>query len=186
MKKTKVIGIMGVPACGKSTLMKKLISEYDRRDWIPFKKEQLVTGIKLKKQNLYILGTYADGETFGGTDRLSMAVQPKVKIFLQNIPAGSTVVFEGDRLSNASFFEYVLDEEETLDLNIINIEVDKSIIAERHIDRKDEQSEQFCQSRETKYSNILSNFVLMDSIETFANNNVDEQRIILEYISSLI
>ena len=71
----KVIAIGGEPATGKTTLMFELIKLAD--DWEIVKPKKLLDAMYSKKQNLYILGKYAnDGNVFQGTDRLSMAVQP--------------------------------------------------------------------------------------------------------------
>ena len=67
----EIIAIGGVPASGKSTLMKKVIKEYK-----PLKtfKYGLIRGLYDKEKNLYFIGIY-DDSVFCGTDKLSMAVQ---------------------------------------------------------------------------------------------------------------
>jgi len=73
MKKVKLIGIVGMPGTGKTTMMREWIS---RREW------ELDTPIKLlntminNESSIRLFGKYEEGDTFAGTDKLSMAVQP--------------------------------------------------------------------------------------------------------------
>jgi len=65
-----VIGIIGAPGTGKTTLMKQWM---ERWDWEYHRTGQLdhyVSG------DLVVLGVYPEGETFGGTDKLSMSIAP--------------------------------------------------------------------------------------------------------------
>jgi len=66
----KVIAIGGEPGSGKSTLMKEIISKYN---WLKVYDEVKLVPY-LQYDCNYILGKYDDGETFSGTDRMSMAV----------------------------------------------------------------------------------------------------------------
>ena len=78
----KVIAIGGEPGTGKTTLMWKLIEQ--------LKPEPKFSEFKLvpyhQKDNVYILGKYEEGETFAGTDRMSMSVQPEAIKFLATLP----------------------------------------------------------------------------------------------------
>ncbi|MEK9697068.1 MAG: hypothetical protein VW270_15000 [Candidatus Poseidoniales archaeon] len=80
----KVIAIGGVPATGKTTLMRRILKE-----WGPFKPiEPVINDVKLpmlvdENHRLHILGKYDIGETFAGTDRLSMSIQPIATEFLK-------------------------------------------------------------------------------------------------------
>ena len=74
-----LIAVIGAPGTGKTNLMKEWMSRWD---WEYRREGQLdhyVSG------DLILLGVYPDGETFGGTDKLSMSIAPQVVEFLDNI-----------------------------------------------------------------------------------------------------
>ena len=89
--------VIGIPGSGKtSTLYGALGQSEYKEEHFPFAHEEHSGGIALGRRR----------EQFGGTDALSLAVQPKVLKFLaeQRPPV---VVGEGDRLATDSFFEGV-------------------------------------------------------------------------------
>jgi len=55
---------------------------------------------------------------------------------------------------------------------------------QRHIDRKDDQDDKFKNSRATKISNIMSSLTLMNYIETMVNENLDDQKKIIDNIKN--
>ena len=136
------------------------------------------------KQVLYvplvsILGKYQEGETFAGTDRLSMAVQPEIHKWLET--NNCNILFEGDRIFNQSFLEFAMGLPNT-DLQIVMLNAPKSVLEQRYKDRGSDQSEQFLRGRETKYNNLLSNFDLMPYITEFANTTYEEQAKVLTFL----
>jgi hypothetical protein len=134
-----------------------------------------------KELDLYILGKYEDGETFAGTDRLSMAVQPIAQEFVKETT--SNILFEGDRIFNQSFLEFVMNTQ-GVDLQVVYLKVPDSTLKERYIERGSDQSETFLKGRATKYSNLLSNFELMPYITEFSNTNLEEQGKVLAFLES--
>jgi len=175
----KIIAIGGEPGSGKTTLMKKIIEylapepRYNEFKLVPY----------LNKNNVYILGKYEDNEIYSGTDRMSMAVQPAAIEFLKTLPKNSIVLYEGDRLFTASFLEHCLDNYE---LDIIYLSTDSGVRKNRYKERGSEQNEIWLQGRETKISNILSNMVLMFSVFKYPNNNLEDQRYIVDNILNRI
>lgn len=171
----RVIAIGGEPGAGKSTLMKEILSAF------PFNEKysdfKLVPFLQYK--NFYILGKYEEGETFSGTDRMSMAVQPEAIKFLASLPKDSVVLFEGDRLFTASFLEHCVD---NYDTEIIYLETDKAVRQERYKERGSNQNETWLQGRETKLANIMTNMSLMFNTVKFKNNNKEQQKEILDHI----
>jgi broad-specificity NMP kinase len=164
----RVIAIGGNPGSGKSTLMKRLIDHYT-----PEKKYDVVKLVPyLQNNNIYILGKYDEGEVFSGTDRMSMAVQPAAIKFLASLPSNSIVLYEGDRLFTASFLE---DCSEKYDLNIIHLSTTADVREERYKERGSNQNITWLAGRESKISNILSNLTLMFYVQSFPNNNKQEQ-----------
>lgn len=171
----QVIAIGGEPGAGKSTLMKEILSKFDwKEEYTNFK---LVPYLQFSKY--YILGKYEEGETFSGTDRMSMAVQPEAIKFLATLDKDAIVLYEGDRLFTSSFLEHCI---ENYDLEIIYLETDKEIREERYKERGSNQNETWLQGRMTKIANILSNMTLMFNVTRFKNNNKNDQKVIVEYI----
>lgn len=171
----KVIAIGGEPGAGKSTLMKEILSKLDWEE--KYSNFKLVPYLQHSKY--YILGKYEEGETFSGTDRMSMAVQPEAIKFLATLDQDAVVLYEGDRLFTASFLEHCAD---NYDLEIIYLQTEKNIREERYKERGSEQNETWLRGRETKLANILSNMTLMFNVNKFKNNNKKEQKVIVDHI----
>ena len=176
MKTRKLIAIGGSPGTGKTTLMRKFM---EGKTWIECQPAKLVTAMYNEELALYILGKYAEGETFAGTDRLSMAVQPEVQAWIQT--HNCNVLFEGDRIFNQSFLEFAMGLPNT-DLQVVFLSAPKTVLEQRYKDRGSDQSEQFLRGRETKYSNLQSNFELMPYITEFANTTYEEQAKVLAFL----
>lgn len=166
----EIIAIGGVPATGKSTLMKRIIKEYN-----PLKtfKYGLVRGLYNKERNIYFLGIY-DDSVFSGTDKLSMAVQPHFFKLIEKLPKAK-FIFEGDRLFNQSLFD-------KHNCKIIVLKVKEDIIKDRHKLRNDNQSEQFKKAKQTKINNILKN----NKVTELNNNTKQETEILFNHIINLI
>lgn len=171
----KIIAIGGEPGAGKSTLMREIIKEYDFQE--KYNSFKIVP--YLQHENIYILGKYEDGEVFSGTDRMSMAAQPEVIKFLKTLDENAVVLLEGDRLFNSSFLEYCVDNYTT---DVIYLSTDREVRQERYAERGSEQNETWLQGRETKISNILTNMLIMFHTTKFHNNNLEDQKHIIEYI----
>ena len=73
-----IIMIGGVPCSGKSTLTKKIISGLGSAEY--------VEPMKLFKcqvhNDILVVGQYPEGETFGGTDKLSYGTINKFREFI--------------------------------------------------------------------------------------------------------
>lgn len=175
----KIIAIGGEPGSGKSTLMKRIISNFEMEP--KYKEFKLVP--YLQRDSIYVLGKYEEGEVFSGTDRMSMAVQPEAIKFLKTLSDDSIVLYEGDRLFTASFLEHCIDE---YDLEIIYLSTDKKVRQERYKERGSDQNEKWLQGRETKIANILSNMTLMFNVTRYPNNNLEEQQNIFNAIKEMI
>lgn len=177
----KIISIGGEPGSGKSTLMNRILDNYS---WKLVYNEVKLVPYLTNTSGVYILGKYfEEGQTFSGTDRMSMAVQPEAIKFLSTLDKDSVVLFEGDRLFTSSFLEHCV---ENYDCEIIYLETDKSIREERYKERGSDQNKTWLQGRVTKISNILSNINLMFNVVRFKNNNLEDQSKIIEYILSKV
>lgn len=175
----KVIAIGGEPGAGKTTLMWKLIDQ--------LKPEAKFSEYKLvpyhQKDNVYILGKYEKGETFAGTDRMSMSVQPAAIKFLSTLPNDAVVIYEGDRLFTASFLE---DCNDKYDLEIIYLSTTKDERKIRYAQRGSEQNETWLAGRESKVNNIMTNMVLMFLAEKFEHMTPEDTDKIVSYIMARI
>lgn len=175
-KVRKLIAVGGQPGTGKTTLFRKFMED---KDWIQCEPAKLVSAMYNVKMDLYILGKYEEGETFAGTDRLSMAVQPPLQEWIR--ANNSNILFEGDRVFNQSFLEFAMGLPDT-DLQVVYLKAPNDVLKQRYADRGSDQSEKFLKGRETKYSNLLSNFELMPYITEFVNTNLEEQAKVLAFL----
>jgi broad-specificity NMP kinase len=176
IKKRKLIAVGGSPGTGKTTLFRKFM---ENKKWIQVEPAKLVSAMYNEELDLYVLGKYEEGETFAGTDRLSMAVQPPMQEWIAS--HNCNILFEGDRIFNQSFLEYAMALPNT-DLQVVLLTAPKDLLEQRYKDRGSEQSEQFLRGRETKYSKIQSNFELMPYITEFKNTNLEEQGKVLAFL----
>lgn len=175
-KRRKIVAVGGQPGTGKTTLFWSYMAG---KKWIQTEPAKLISALYNEERDLYILGKYEQGQTFAGTDRLSMAVQPEVQKWIAT--HNCNILFEGDRIFNQSFLEFALTLPDT-DVEIVYLSAPKDILEQRYKDRGSDQSEKFLRGRETKYSNLLSNFDLMPYTTEFPNTNIAEQTTILEWI----
>jgi broad-specificity NMP kinase len=178
MKTRKLIAVGGQPGTGKTTLFRKFM---EGKDWMDVSPVKLVNASYNTERDLYILGKYEEGQIFAGTDRLSMAVQPPLQEWLAS--HNCNILFEGDRIFNQSFLEFAMGLPNT-DLQVVYLKAPKEILEQRYKNRGSDQSEQFLRGRETKYSNLLSNFELMPYITEFSNTNLEEQGKVLAFLES--
>lgn len=177
-KVRKLIAVGGSPGTGKTTLFRKYM---ESKVFQPVEPAKLVSAMYNTERDLYVLGKYEEGEVFAGTDRLSMAVQPAMQGWIAS--HNCNVLFEGDRIFNQSFLEFAMGLPDT-ELHIVFLNAPKTVLEQRYKDRGSDQSEQFLRGRETKYSNLLSNFDLMPYITEFANTNLEEQGKVLAFLEN--
>lgn len=174
----KIISVCGRPGTGKTTLFREFISKYTWETVEPIKSLHCMYS---KEIDTLIIGKYEPNEIFAGTDKLSMSIQPTAEKFFSETT--SNILVEGDRLTNNKFFNF-LASLKGIELHILVLSTTESILVERYRSRGSNQSETFLKGRETKISNIQTNFDLMDHIVEFKNENFDDQKIILEFIDS--
>lgn len=171
----RIVAIGGEPAVGKTTLMLECIRLWSNAEKpAPFK-ERLVMGLIFEKQHLIVLGDYSSKDTFSGTDKLSMAVQPQaiemLKLLAQ-IPRydGWTIAFEGDRLFNLKFLNTITQYCEKL--QIVILRGNPIEISTRHIKRGDRQSAIWLQGRRSKVNRIAE--VMDEEIIVVDHDNNDD------------
>lgn len=145
----KVTMIIGAPAVGKSRLARELL---DRLAPTTFHRIPYVTWHE-SVDGTIVIGDYSDTlHKYPGTDKLSMACQPRVirqLIKWQNWGTKS-VIFEGDRLGNDSMIKAL--QYMGVDLEVIQL-ICSGLSARRSRERP-EQSTKFQASRDTKIENM--------------------------------
>lgn len=174
----KIIAVCGVPGTGKTTLFREFMKNHT---WERREEAKLVSSEYSKDLNLHILGKYDEGEVFAGTDRLSMAVWPEVEKWV--VTSDANIMFEGDRLTGQKAYDFFSGLPDT-EFHIVVISANKATLQSRYDERGSSQPEQFLKSKDTKISNILGNFDYMDLITEFKNENLDDQKKILDFINS--
>jgi hypothetical protein len=150
----KIVAMIGEPASGKTTIVREMMRRLS--PGMPFK-SGLVHGTKHMDEKIIVLGFYNDGDTFCGTDKFSMAAQPQVQLYIDQLIFNSrewNIFFEGDRLGNLSFLSWCA---ERLDIKVFVLECTEETKAARHKARNDTQTETFLKGRKTKISNIKKN-----------------------------
>ncbi len=172
----RIIAVGGRPGTGKTTLIRKFM---EGKTWEKVEPKKMLSALYCKELDLYILGKYEDGETFAGTDRLGMNIQPTAQEFVSE--TNSNILFEGDRLTNGKFYNHLITLPDT-DVSFVIIKVKQETMNKRYSDRGSNQSETFLKGRETKISNIILNLEFMPYVNTFTNENLEEQTIIINYI----
>lgn len=180
----KLIGIVGMPGTGKTTLMREWMS---KREWTPDTPIQLLDSYH--SDNIRLFGKYELNETFAGTDKLSMAVMPVAIQYMQN-PTHDVNIFEGDRLTSVNFFTQCRDMGH--DVSIVVLEVSDAVREQRYKDRGSEQSDTFIQGRRTKINNIMEEFgdkplTGEDALyKSFIHETPEDTKVIISHIEQLI
>ena len=152
----KIIGIIGEPAAGKSTVMRKFIATLSTGS---VQKEGLVAYTIFPQDKVIIAGIY-DEQVFSGTDRLSKGCGPKYREWLaaKNLDsefANWKFYFEGERFSNSKFFDYFRDECD--DVTIYYLQADEEILNERNANRSN-QNPTWRKGMATRMRNLRENY----------------------------
>lgn len=152
----EILGLSGMPCAGKTTLFRAFM---ENGFWVQQKHKTMVWSEDIVRR-VIVLGDYSSGGTFGGTDRLSMAVQPEalklVKLWAAD-PShdGWAVLFEGDRLFNTSFLTSV-GALPGVKSKWVLLKAGKEELDRRHRLRNDTQTDVWLAGRRTKLTNIVA------------------------------
>ena len=171
----KVIYLAGVPACGKTTMFKRIRMELFEGVAKEFK-HGLCRGIESNNGAFSMLGVF-DGSTFEGTDRLSMAVINDAMDYVSKLrddTAKHVVFVEGDRLFNHRFVSGTGAE-------LIIMDANEEVLNARHRMRGNTQNERFLRSRRSKVENFIK---AHGCIRVYNNNDTDAYRIFNYIISA--
>ena len=161
MTTVRVVGIGGLPATGKSTLMKAVVNALGGWDRFRRVNADPVRGYLMDGLGLLIIGLYGQ-ETYCGTDRLSMNLQAPT-ISLLSDAAGNPalgirrVLFEGDRLFTESFI-WGIQEDSRISLHMMILETSPETVAQRRRKRMSFQNDSWIAGRETKLKRLAARF----------------------------
>ena len=175
-----IVMIGGVPCSGKSTLTRNIISELGSAE--------LVEPMKLftcqKHGDILVVGRYPEGETFGGTDRLSYGTISKFREFIiQECPKYKHIIIEGDRFFRMKDIEWLVSE---YDAKVFVLTISSLEEQRRHVKRQDSQTEKWLKGRRSQISNILTNMFLMDKIQVRNNENKNDMIMIQKELKELL
>lgn len=152
----KIIGLIGEPAAGKSTVFRNFIKGLGEGS---VKKEGLVGYTEYPEDKVFVAGIY-DEQVFSGTDRLSKGCGPKYREWLLekvNDPAYSDwkFYFEGERFSNSKFFDFF----QTLEVpvTVYYLVCDEETLNERNANRSN-QNPSWRKGMATRMRNLRENY----------------------------
>jgi hypothetical protein len=151
----KVIGYIGVPACGKSTKMREIISTLGEGT---IEKQGMVSYHLFPEAKSIVMGVY-DEKTFSGTDRLSMAIAVKFRDWAEKLLDEKyedwTLYWEGQRFSTSPMFEFFY---KNFDTTIYLLDTPQEVLDERQNDRGNVQSASFLKGSRTRVENLAAKF----------------------------
>lgn len=190
----KTIAVGGMPGSGKSELVRGLIaameSEAEAKANFGF---GILNGqvFTYPEHEVYLLGKYEPGETFPGTDRLGMNVQPNAEQFLDHIQTAEkldgrrrVVLFEGDRLFGSKFLTKCCNAGQ---VQILILSVTSDELQRRYAQRGSDQSGVWLKGRRTKVENAAATAEQLGAhILELSNETASDQIANLELISGML
>lgn len=179
----RVVALAGVPASGKTTLMRRALELLGGPPGGVFPSAPFPSGLLrfhvLPDSRLLILGDYSSPGTFAGTDRLSMAVAPQVTEFLARREwDGWTAAFEGDRLTGGKLLDQVA---RIAELWLIVVDVSAEIWQQRQAERGNRQSAAFLAGRRSKVDRLRPR-----AHEILANSTPEEGELAARRVAALL
>lgn len=163
----KIIGLIGEPASGKSTAMRKFLSSLKSEPEV--KKEGLVVYTVYALDKVIVAGIY-DEKVFSGTDRLSKGCGPKYREWLRDKTNDEsysdwTFYWEGERFSNSKFFDFFFNELSEVKVGIL--EIDEQTLNERNLSRSN-QNDSWRKGMKTRINNLKTNYSVMKVDQNFS------------------
>jgi GTPase SAR1 family protein len=154
----KYIHYLGVPGCGKTTLMWSKIRSLREVEQDEQIKEGKLVYHKFPEQKTIVIGIYEEGRVFSGTDALSKAVGPEFRSWVtanKETLSGWALFSEGERFSNNPTLEHLF---ENTDMELILLSVDQEEIDRRRAARNNTQDPKWMKGMETRIRNLCKKF----------------------------
>lgn len=153
----KVIMVGGYPGSGKSTIFKRLFEKL-ASEGITFQSKKVGIVTYMESKEIIVLGSYAPEETFPGTDRLPLNVQPEAQKFVAKLAskAQPILLLEGDRLFNDKMLTFFKGLPST-ELVLCIVTMERGLLESRRQARS-EQNESWRKGRETKVDRIAMTY----------------------------
>ena len=175
-----IVMIGGVPCSGKSTITRNILSELGSAEYV----EPMKLFPCEKRGEILVIGRYPEGETFGGTDRISYGAISKFRDFIdQEAPKHIHIFLEGDRFFRSKDIEWLV---ENHDAKVFILTVSGDEEKRRHMERQDTQTEKWLQGRRSQINNIMTNFMLMNDLIIRSNENENDSINIKKEIVELL
>ena len=176
-----IIMIGGAPCTGKSTLMRSILEELNES----VKIEPMKLFPCQKHGDILVIGYYPEGETFGGTDKISHGAIPFFRKFIeQEYLKWKHMLVEGDRFFRSKDIEWILNKYN--DSKIYVLTVSREEEKKRHIDRGDTQKEVWLKGRRSQIGNIMTNIFTMNLIEQRTNDDEISAKLLKQEILKLL
>jgi hypothetical protein len=190
---TKILGIGGAPASGKSTIVKQVIGRlgsgltWTTRFPLPGKKTKCpITASVFDRGRIVVLGDYRDGLAFPGTDRLSMAAPAVIMAFLADLANHNEppawVVFEGQRFFSAKLLPKMAAAHPGSKFFLVD--PPEEVLAARRVGRRDTQGNTFRRAAATQAWNAA--LAVEDTVVRVQNATTDDLTRIVEQILGII
>lgn len=178
----KVIVIGGYPGSGKSTIVRKVITELEQQGK-KFKNNRRGIITWMESKEIVILGSYAPDEKFPGTDRLPLNAQPEAQRFILDARRDwptKVLLFEGDRLFNDKMLTFLA--ENGMDVILCIVFTAKPLLEARR-KKRSEQNESWRKGRETKVDRISMTYPVHHHLQN--NTKEDQEQSVLELVQEI-
>lgn len=151
---TRLVYVIGEPGAGKTTLLNQALAGLQRTPQrLPVPHELLSRPVGCSSGRVVGAHLGRSRELFGGTDALSMSIQPAAQAWIAGHPY-RLVVAEGDRLANARFFDICCSV--GIDLQVVLLATPPAVAAQRRAARTPwrAQNERWIRGRITKTAHL--------------------------------
>jgi len=180
---SRVVLVVGEPGAGKTTLVREYMDHHPAvGSWRGPHRYGLVR-YHDDGHLRFVVGVYAPGEVFAGTDRLSMAVQPEFLAWMSEpwamCPA-TTVTLEGDRLGSVCVVDGLLSMGH--DVRVVHLTCAAGEQQRRLLERGSDQSPAFLKGRRTKVQRVADHAARLGRCRTFASDVPSDWRRALDYL----
>ena len=151
----RVTFYIGLPGCGKTTLVRSILAEFRKAEEDEMVVEGPVKYHRFNKQKTLVLGVY-DESTFAGTDRLSKSCGPQFREWLADNEEKYKdwgVILEGERFMNSKTLEALFNQES---MNLVCLKVSEEELERRRKARNNTQDPKWMKGMATRVANVCN------------------------------